>query len=322
MRARQNVTGLSIAFALAACGPAPLHAQDYPSKPIRMVTGSPGSSIEALARLLSPGLAAGLGQPVVVDPRGSALLIGAAVAKAPPDGYTLLIIGSNFWVGPLLRDNAPYDPAKDFSTITLVGQSPFLLVVHPSLPAKSTKDVIALARAKPGALNYSSGISGSSTHLAGALFTSMAGVNILRVPYRTGALEIADLVGGQVQLTFGSPASVSPHVKSGKLRALAVTVAEPTSLFPSLPTVAASGLPGYQSGTAYGVWAPANTPAVLIDRLNQAIVRVLKTPDVTEKFFNAGVEIVASSPQQLDAAIKSEMARLGKVIKEAGIREE
>ena len=243
------------------------------------------------------------------------------VAKAPPDGYTVLVYGSTIWITPLLQ-NTPYDPVTDFAPITLVAISPHAIVVHPSLPVKSVRELIALAKAKPGDLNYASLGTGTSTHLGAELFKSMAHVNIVRVPYKSAATQMADLLSGQVQMTFSTTGAAMPHVKSGRLRALAVTSAKPSALMSGLPTVAASGLPGFESGAIYVMFAPSGTPAAIISRLNQETVRYLNQADVKERFFSAGLEAVGSTPEELAAKMKSEMARLGKVIKDAGIRAE
>lgn len=292
--------------------------QDFPNKLIRIVSTEAGGGADSNARPIAQKLAGNLGQQVIVENRPG-VTAAESVAKAPPDGYTLLVNGSSFWIGPLLQ-KAPYDPVSDFAPITLATTSPLLLVVHPSLRVKSVKELIALAKSKPGELNYGSSPAGSSAHLAAELFKSTAGVNIVRVPYKGGGPAVIDLVGGQVQLMFSVAGLVTPHVKSGRLRALGVTSAQPSALFPDLPTVAASGLSGYESVNRFAVLAPAKTPTVLINRLNQEIVRVLNSPDVKEKFLYAGVETVGSSPEQLAAAIKSEMATVGKVIKDAGIK--
>ena len=286
--------------------------QDYPNKPIRFVTSSAGGSADFVARLIAAGLSGPLGQQVIVDNRGSAVM-GEIGAKAPADGYTLLLAGPTFWAAPFFRRNLSWDPVRDFSPITLAARAPNILVVHPSLPVKSVKDLAALASAKPGELNYATGGAGSTPHLAAELFKSMAGVNIVRINYKGGGPAVTALLSGEVPLMFATAGSVAPHVKSGRLRALAVTSAEPSAVFPDLPTVAASGLPGYESVTIYGVFAPIETPATIINRLNQEIVRAVKRPDVREKFLNSGVETIGSSPQRLATAIKSEMALLSKV---------
>ena len=309
--------GLIAAVADVAIG------QIYPHKPIRIVTNVAGSGSDFTSRLIAQGLAARLGQPVIVDNRVSGL-ISETVAKAPPDGYTLLINGSSVWVLPLLRDKVPYDAQKDFAPIANIGltpdKQPIVLVLHPLVPVRSVEELIALARAKPGHLNYASTATGSPNHLAAELFKSMTGTNMVRITYKGSGPALNDLIGGQVQLTFGTSASVIPHVKSGRLKALAVTSAQPSELLPGLPTISASGVPGYEAGTIYGVLAPTKTPAALINRLNQEIVLVLSDADVKAKFFNVGVETVGSTPQQFAAYIKSDIARMGKVIRDAGIK--
>ena len=291
--------------------------QDYPNKPIRMITASPGGGSDFVARVVSQEIAGPLGQPVIVDNRGG-IIPGEIVAKASPDGYTLLVDSASFWIAPLLQQ-IPYDVVKEFSPITLVTSSPIILVLHPSVPVKSVKELITLAKAKPGHLNYGSGASGASSHLAPELFKSMAGVNIVRITYKGSGPAVAALVAGEVQLMVASAPSVAPHLKSGKLRALAVTSAKPSPLFPGLPPIAET-LPGYETVTNTGVFAPAKTPAAVIKRLNQEMVRVLNRSDVKEKFFNAGSEVVASSPEQFAASVKAEIAMWGKLIREAGIK--
>jgi len=295
--------------------------QDYPNKTIRIITAEPGSGVDLVTRLMVTGLTGGLGQQLIVDNRGGASGITPiqAVAKAPPDGYTLLLYGTGMWTLPLIQ-NLPYDPVSDFSPITLAGSSPNILVVHPSLPAKSVRELIALSKARPGALSYSSGGTGASNHLAAELFKSMAGVNILRVPYKGPASALNGMIVGETQLMFPNAAAAAPHLDTGRLRALAVSSARPSALVPGLPTITASGLPGYESAFAVGMFAPAKTPAAIISRLHQEAVRSLNSAEVKSRLFNVGVEVVGSSPEELAAAMKSEMARIGKMIKEAGIR--
>jgi tripartite-type tricarboxylate transporter receptor subunit TctC len=258
----------------------------------------------------------------VVDGREGGVVVSDLVAKAQPDGYTLLLNGSAMWLLPYMRDNVPYDPVRDFAPITLAVSAPNILVVHPSVAAKSVKELIAIAKAKPGELNCATGNAGTSNHLAAELFKAMTGAMIVRIPYKGAAPAITDLLGGQVQLMFASASSVTSHIKSGKLRALAVSSLQPSALAPGLATIAASGVPGYESVAIFGILAPAKTPAPIVQKLSQSIVRVLHTPDVRERFFNAGSEIVGSTPEQFGAAIKAEMSRMGKLIKDAGIRDE
>ena len=297
------------------------HSQDFPSKPIRIVTIEVGGGNDTIARLIAQGLSGQLGQSVIVENRGGAsgIIAGETVVKAAPDGYTLLSISGSMWTLPFMQ-SVPYDPAKDLSPVSLAVSSPNILVVNPDLPARSVRELIALARAKPGTLNYSTAGSGSSGHLSAELFKAMAGVDIVRVSYKGGAPAMTDLVGGRVQISFTSAASASSFVKTGKLRALAVTSAKPSELAPGLPPIASEGLPGYELISTYGVFAPAKTPAAVISRLNQGIVKSLQTADLKEKFFKTGAEIVASSPQEFAAVIQSDMSKLGKLIRDAGIK--
>ena len=304
--------GLTVVGAGSACG------QDYPNKPIRIVTSSAGGNGDFNARLIALGLTRALDQPVIVENRGGSTVPGEIVSKATPDGYTLLAYGSTLWTQALL-DKTPFDPIKDFSPITLTSMSPSVLVVHPSLGVKSVKELIALAKSKPGAFNYAMAQSGSPAHLGGELLKSMAGIDMVGIPYKGAGPALNELIGGQVQFMFASAASVAPHVKSGKLIALAVASAQPSALFPGLPTVATT-VPGFESGSTQGIWAPAKTPAALIKRLNQEIVRYLNGADVKEKYMSIGAEAVGNSPEQFAAVIKSDMARLGKLIKDAGIK--
>jgi tripartite-type tricarboxylate transporter receptor subunit TctC len=308
-----SITAMSLATAAE---------QAFPVKPLRILTGDPGGGIDFTARMIALGLPATLGQQVVVDNRGGGggILAGETLAKAPADGYTLLVYSNNIWILPFLRTNVSYDPARDFSTVTLVSRAPNILVVNPSVPAKDVRELIALAKAKPGELNYAQGATGGSNHLGAELFKAMAGVNIVEVPYKGVTPAFNDLISGRVQLMFAIAASVSPHVKSGKLRALAVTSAQPSPLALGLPTVAASGVPGYESEALFGVFAPARTPKALIERLNREIVQLVTRPDTKEKFFVAGAEVIGSTAEEFAAVRKSDMSRWARVIKDAGIK--
>jgi len=316
-----------IAYAAGLAGVMSLGAnaasvQEFPSRPIRIVTAEIGGGNDFAARILAQGIMPALGKPVIVENRGGSVVVSAQlVGKAQPDGHTLLLYGNNLWILPFMRDKVPYDPIADFSPITTATSSPCVLVVHPSLPAKSTGELIALAKAKPGQLNYA-GASGGIIHIAAEVFKAMAGLDMVYVPYKGGSPALMALVAGQVQLMFPTAGTVAPHIKSGRFRALAITSAQRSSLFPELPTIAATGLPGYESVARFAVLAPAKTPAAIVNRLNQEMVRVLAMADVKEKFNNAGIEPVGSTPAQLAATMKSEMARQGKMIKAAGIRAE
>jgi tripartite-type tricarboxylate transporter receptor subunit TctC len=301
-------------------GSAGVSGQAYPNKPIRIVTAEPGGGVDLLARSIAQALSASLGQPVVVENRVPLIAI-ENVAKAPADGYTLLIIADTFWIIPFLQ-NVRYDPVRDFSPITLAATSPLVLVVHSSLPVQSVKELIALAKARPGELNYASGPNGAPQHLAGELLKTMARVNIVTVPFKGSGPAMNALIGGQVQLSFPTATLATQHVKSARLRALAVTSAEPSTLFPDLPTVAASGLPGYETRVNYAMWTPSTTPESINSQLNEEIMRLLKTTEAKERFSSMGAEALGSSRQDLSAKMKIEMARWGKVIKDAGIHSE
>ena len=315
MAGPRYITGMLLIAAMSRAGV--VSAQSYPLKPIRIVTSPAGGGTDLLARLVAQGISGPLGQQVVVDNRPAGL-VGELGAKAPPDGYTLLAAASSVMLGPLLQ-KLSYDPVRDFSPVTLATVSPNLLVVHPSVPAKSVKELVALAKARPGVLNYATGGSGSSAHLAAELFKNLTATNIVSIPYKGTAPATTDLIAGQIHVAFLSPGSVVPHIKSGRLKALAVTTAEPSILFPGLPAIAAT-VPGYEMSAKAGIVAPASTPAAIINRLNQEIVRVLKQTDVKEKLFDLGVEAVSTTPQEFAAMIKSEVTRMGKLISDSGIR--
>ena len=301
-----------ILFAGAAC------AQDYPNKPIRIVTSEAGGGNDIQARMIAQGLSSALGEQVVVENRPSGVIPGEIVSKATPNGYTLLLYNNTLWYGSLLQ-TTPYDVLRDLAPITAVARGANVLVVNPTTSVKSVADLVAMAKAKPGELNYGSSGAGATNHLAAELFKSMAGVNVVRINYKGAGPALTALLAGEIQLMFPTAGAATPHLKSGRVRALAVTSLEPTALFPGVPTVAAS-LPGYESVTIYGIFVPAKTPRAIINRLNDEIVRFLNRADVKEKFFNAGMETAGGPPEQLFAAVKSELTRMGKVIKDAGIR--
>ena len=295
--------------------------ENYPSRPIRLLTAELGGGSDLAARLVAQGLAERLGQQIVVDNRVGGVILAEVAAKAAPDGYTLLLYSGTLWVLPFMQEKLPYDPVRDFAPITLVGTSPAVLVVHPSVPVTTVQELITLAKAKPGELNYSTGPAGALPHLAGELFKSMAGVDLVRVAYRGVALALNDVISGRVQIMFNpNAAAVMQHSKSGRLRALAVTSAQPSPLFPELPAIGSSGVPGYEAVGVFGIFAPARTPAPLVKRLNQEIVGYLGVREVKARFFNAGIDVRGGTPQELAATIKTEMARMGAVIRNAGIR--
>lgn len=294
-------------------------SQPYPAKPIRIVVTGVGSGGDFAARLIAQGISGNLGQQVIVENRASGTAPGEIVAKASPDGYTLCLSAAPLWIGPFLQKTG-YDPVRDFAPVTLAVSSPNVLVVPAASPAKSVGELIALIKAKPGALNYATSGTGGSGHLAAELFKSMLGADMVRINYKSGGLALTELISGQVHLMFANAGAVAGHLKSGRVRALAVTSAKPSALFPGLPTVAAGGLPGYELVSIQGIFAPAGTPGAIIKRLNQEFVAFLRKAETKERFFNAGVESLGSTPEELAATVKAEMAKLGKIIKDAGIR--
>jgi len=293
--------------------------QEYPSKTVRIVAASAGSGGDSTARLIASGISGPLGQPVIVENRGTGFIPAEVVAKSPFDGYTVLVQGGSAWVNPLLQ-KAPYDAQRDFSPIILISRDVNVLAVHPALPVKSVKELIALAKARPGDLNYASASSGSTNHLAAELFKSITDTNIMRVPYNGGARAVTSLISGETQVIIMDAGLVLPHAKSGRLRALAVTSGEPTRLAPGLPTLTSSGVPGYESTGVTGMLAPAKTPTAAITRLNQELMRLISRQEVKDRFFDMGAETVGSTPDQFTAKMKSDIVKWSKVIKDAGIK--
>jgi tripartite-type tricarboxylate transporter receptor subunit TctC len=303
---------------LGLCGSGAVFAQTYPVKPVRIVTVAPGSANDIVARLIAQEIRAGLGQPVVVDNRGT--VAAELVARAPADGYTLLLYGSAVWLSPFIRASTPYDPVKDFAPVTLVASSPNVVVVHPSLPVKSARELIALAKARPGEINYAAGSLGAAPHLAAELFKAMGKLNIVRVAYKGTGGSLIGILSGEVGLMFPTAGSVTPYIKSGKLRALAVTSLQPTALAPGLPLLSES-LPGYESVSLNGMLAPARTPENIIRQINAEVAKVMTRADIKEKLVAAGTDAMSTSPEEFSAIIQADMAKWGKVIREAGIRE-
>jgi tripartite-type tricarboxylate transporter receptor subunit TctC len=296
----------------------------WPARPIRLIVPfTAGGGNDAVARTIGDRLADRLGQRVVVDNRGGAGgLVGAELAAhAPADGYTLFLggVGSHA-INPVLHAQLPYDPVKDFAPVSLIAAAPLVVVVHPSLPVDSISALLAWTRSRPRQLEYASNGIGSSSQLAAELFASTAGVQLVHVPYKGLAPALTDLLGGQVRLMFSSMVAIIPHVKAGRLRALAVTGARRSPLLPEVPTVAESGLPGYQAGSWYGILAPAGTPQPIVQRLNREISVVLERPDVRASLAADGAEAVGGTPQQFAEHIEAELARMRKLVKTAGIR--
>ena len=320
---------VSLPAGLAAGVAIPAHAQQaaaaaWPSRTVRiLVPFGPGGSADLVARILGQRLTESLGQSVIVEnrPGAGAMLGNELVAKSPPDGYTLTIgtLGP-FAVNQSLFRKVPYDSQRDFAPVTLTGASSHVLVVHPSMPVKSMMELIALAKQRPGQLSFASSGIGNATHLTGELFKSMAGVDVVHVPYKGGGAAVADLIGGHVGFSFASMPSALPHVRGGKLRALAVAPAQRVPSAPELPTVAESGLPGFSSEDWQGVLAPAKTPQDIVMRLNGEIHKVLGTAEVREKLDAQGFQVRLSTPQQFAELIRSESTKWAKIVKEANIR--
>jgi tripartite-type tricarboxylate transporter receptor subunit TctC len=304
---------------VAAIGAFSAHAQLQPNKPVRIVTSGIGGGADFAARQVATGLTASLGRPVVVENRGSSVVPGDTVAKAQPDGHTLLVTsGGILWVLPFFQE-VPYDPVKDFAPVTIMASFPSVLTINASVPAASVKELIALAKAKPGALNYVMTAPGGSAHLAAAMFSVMAGIKMTPVPYKNTGTAITDLISGQVQLFFSAWGSVMPHVNSGKLKALGSTSARKSALLPpDMPTVAET-LPGYDMESVYCIFAPAKTPPATLSYLNREIQRALSQPDVKERFMTAGVEPRGSSAAELNELRRVDIARMTKLVRDAGL---
>jgi tripartite-type tricarboxylate transporter receptor subunit TctC len=316
-----------LAFAVALTVPyyisAPVLAQAYPARPIRLVIPyPPGGGTDTISRPLAQRLSESLGQQVIIDNRGGASgNVGMeGVARAAPDGYTIVIaLNAQLAVNVSLFKKLPYDPIRDFEPITLLASGSYLLVVHPSLPAKSVKDLIALARARPGQITYASSGNGSGGHLAAELLNSMVGIKMLHIPYKGGGPALIDLLAGHVQVLFATYLSSWPHMQRGRIRALAVSTAKrPAGI--DLPTMAEAGVPGYDSGVWYGILAPAGTPREIVGRLNTEIVRVLNQPDYRKLLVSNKIDPIGGPPEELGSFIRSEIAKYAKVVKDAGLR--
>jgi tripartite-type tricarboxylate transporter receptor subunit TctC len=289
----------------------------YPSKTVRIVSAEVGGAGDVVGRIIAARLSDSWGQSVIIDNRTNIIHSAEVALGASPDGYTLLISGSTFWTQPLFQ-KMPFD-VKDFVPVALVNNSPVLIVVNETFPVESIKDLIALAKSKPGVLNFGTGSTGSAGHLAAELLKSMGGINIVRVQYRGAAPSLTGLLAGDVQIAFVSAPSGMPLVKSGKLKALAVTSARPSATAPGVPTVTSYGLPGYEVGSAVGLFLPPKTPKGIVNQLNRDIVRVLAGADMKEKLLSIGTDVIGSSPEEFAAMIRSEVARLGKVFQEKGL---
>ena len=315
---------LAAACTALACEPSIAQpAQKYPDKPIRFIVPfPPGGGNDILARMLAPKMSESLGQPVVIDNRaGAGGNIGTDLAaKSPPDGYTIVIASNQVTMNPALYARLPFDIEKDFAPIALAASVPMVLAVNPSVPANNVKELIALAKADPGKLNYSTPGNGTPQHIAFEVFNHSAGIRIAHVPYKGTGPAIADVIGGQVQATFGTLASLEQHVKAGKLRALAVATPRRSNAMPSVPTMAESGLTGYDVSLWYSILAPAGTPAPIVARLSVEVAKALAAPDVRDRLVAQGFEVSYLNPEQMNDLMKRDIARWSKSLKDVGIR--
>ena len=301
-------------------------AQNYPARPIRMIIPfTAGSAADIIARAMDPALRERLGQPLVIDNRGGAggNIAAEMTAKSTPDGYTLMMatIGTHA-INLALYPKLPYHPQRDFTPVALVGESPNVLVIHPSVPAQSIRDLIALAKARPSQLNYGSSGAGTSVHLSAELFSSMTGVRMVHVPFKGATEALTALLGGQLDLMFASLSSSIPLIKAGRLRAFAVTGAKRSAAMPDVPTVIEAGVPDYEVVAWYGMFAPHGTPRAVITRVSAETARILNLPDVRERLSAEGAEVSANTPEQFTAYVKSEMAKWSWVVQKSGARAE
>ena len=316
---------LTALVVLTVALPEALAQSSYPDRPIRVVVpNAPGGTVDMIARLVAQGLTERLGWRVVVDNRaGAGTIIGSEiVAKALPDGYTLLMSVSTLAIDPAIYKKMPYDALRDFAPIIQAAFVPNLFVVHPSVPAKSVKEMIALAKARPGEILYASAGNGSNPHLTMELFASMAQIRLVHVPYKGGTPAFIDLIAGRVAIMATNLSSIMPHVRAGKLRALGVTSARRSAAAPDIPTIAETGLPGFEAVQWYGLLAPAKTPRQIIEKLHKEVVSILRAPDTTARLASDGAEVVASSPEEFAAFLKAETVKMAKVVKAAGIQPE
>jgi len=317
-------TAMLGAALVAACNAAAAEAP-YPSRPVRIIVPfSTGGGADNFARTLQPGLSNALGQPLVLDNRpGASAIIGTELAaRAAPDGYTMVLLTTTHTVTPALQKKLPYDPAGDLAGASLAVTQPNVLVVHPSVPAKSMKELVALARAKPALLTYASGGGGSSPHLGGELLQMVSGAKLTHVPYKGSGPGVIAVLGNQVTMMFVGPLTVEPHVASGKLRALATCDRKRSAVLPDVPTAAEAGYAGVESGTWYGFAAPAKTPRAILDAFNASVLKAMSAPEMKGRLLAQGVEIVGSSPREFDRTIREEIAKWDKLVKTAGITAE
>jgi tripartite-type tricarboxylate transporter receptor subunit TctC len=309
---------IAVLLALVATAGANAYAQDkYPTRPVRIVTATPGGGNDFLARMIAPPLGTVLGQQIIVDNRPSRL-VGGIVARSTPDGYTLVVGGSTMQYSPLM-EKMDYNAITDFTPVSLLERSPNVLVVNPSLKVNTVGELVAMARAKPGVLNYGTGASGASLHLSGELFMIATNTKMTRVPYKATGPAVLGLLTNEVQLVFATAGAVVPHLKDGKLKALGVTTAQPTPLVPGMPTIAQQGVPGFEVVTIGFMLAPAKTPQPVVRSLNQHIVKLMQQPDVKERLAAGGSDAVSSTPEELGRIMREDDARMRKLFKQLGL---
>jgi len=311
--------------AILAARFAAAQGESYPARPLRLIVAfPPGGSVDVVARLVAPHLSQSLGQPVVVDNRsGASGNIGTELAaRAKPDGYTLLIHTIPFVANVHLYSPLPYDPLADFAPVALLSSSPSVLVVHPSVPARSVGELLQLARSKPGALNYSAAGAGTNPHIAGELFNMLGNVDIVAIQYKGGGPALVAVLGGEIGISYPNISEAVPHVSAGRLRALGVTGAKRAAALPEVPTIAESGVPGYEFSTWHGVLAPRGTPAEIVALLNAKLKAALRSPELSARFAQMGLDVIASSPQEFSAHLKNEIEKWGRLIRERRMRVE
>ena len=325
-RARSKFVPVTLCIAgVLALGAGPAGAQDFPTKPMRFIVPfGPGSATDALARVIGQKMTEMWGPQVIVENRpGAGSVVGTAVAaKSPADGHTLLMVSASHAINATLYAKLPFDPVKDFSGVTPVALIPNILIVHPSLPAKNVKELVALAKSKPGQFNYTSAGIGSNSHLNGEVFRSTAGIKIVHVPFKGFAEAITEIISGRLEMTFAPSILAAQHIKAGKVRPLAVGTSKRSSAFPELPTMVEAGIPDCVFDGWFAVLVPAGTPKPVIEKLNDGIAKILKMPDVARQMQNQGADAMVMTPDAFDKFIRSEVVKLGKIVKESGAKAE
>jgi tripartite-type tricarboxylate transporter receptor subunit TctC len=324
LRLSRSISVLMLYVTLTFAGITIATAQQFPTRPLRFITAEAGGGADFVARIVGQYLGQSIGQQVIVENQGGAngIIAAQSVMRAPADGYVLLFYASNIWLLPTLQSNVPYDPIRDFAPVTLADRSPSILVVHPTMPVRTPQELIALARSRPGDINFGTGSTGAAPHLATELFKLMTGVNIVRINFKGTGPAVTAVVGGQIHMMFATSGSVAGHVKSGRLRGLAVTSAQPSRLAPELPTLSSAGVPGYEADASHGFLVKAGTPEAIVSRLHQEIVKVLANPELQSRFLVGGVESVGTTPAQFGASIRDDIVKWGKVAAAAGLKPE